>query len=101
MSSKSMGRRVLAVAGGAAVDNDDALHHYDAIDYAAAFSDGEEHQPHRRQPVHTPGPSAWGANGSAGPTPGHQWRPLDIGCRLFSSSCSAVSPAQRRLAGGN
>jgi hypothetical protein len=83
----------------AAIDNDDALrqHHHDAIEHTAAFADGEKHQPHRRQPIHASGPSACGANGSAGPTSWHQWHPLNIGFRHFCLSCWPY----RRLGGSN
>jgi hypothetical protein len=78
----------------AAIDNDDALrqHHHDAIEHTAAFADGEKHQPHRRQPIHASGPSAGGANGSAGPTSWHQWHPLNIGFRHFCLSwCGPIA----------
>jgi hypothetical protein len=73
----------------AAIDNDDALDHYNNdVEHTAAFSDGEERQSHRRQSIHAPGPSAWGTHSCAGPTSWHQWHPLNIGCRLFCLSCS-------------
>ena len=66
------------------VDND---HYDDAVECTATCSDGEEHQPDRRQPIHTPGASAWGANGSAGATSWHQWRSLGFASHLFCVSC--------------
>jgi hypothetical protein len=63
------------------IDNDDDHHHDNStVEHTATVSDGEEHQPHRGQSVHTTDPCARGAVGCAGPAPWHQWRSLDSGC---------------------
>jgi hypothetical protein len=64
-----------------AIDNDDQHHDNITVEHTATVSDGEEHQPHRGQSVHTTDPCARGAVGCAGPASWHQWRPLDSGCR--------------------
>jgi hypothetical protein len=78
-------------------DHDHHLYLDNAVDCTA---DGEEHQPHRRQLIHTSGPSAWGADGAAGRTPWHQWRSLNVGFRLFWLTVSASSSDHHRLIGG-
>jgi ABC-type multidrug transport system fused ATPase/permease subunit len=65
-----------------AIDNDDDHHHDNStVEHTTTVSDGEEHQPHRGQSVHTTDPCARGAVGSAGSASWHQWRSLDSGCR--------------------